>query len=667
MSGKSVDNAAMCVMSGGVASNTSVVNIGCMDIFSGGVATSTTAADGGCLQVYSGGKANTAILKDGAELTVHAGGVANNITIKDDSSCVCVEEGGKITGVITVSCFNLYTYIAEGAIIDFNISNVAPGEAARVNNLAWLMGWEEEYFDGDYDDDVTCYTVTVSASQESGTYTLAAGAKCFGTTVTVYASTKELGTLSVGKSLTSGDNKYTLKKSGDKLQLAVVGATTAPTVKLSTTKPTNKSITITATFAGNAATKQYSTDNKTWKTYSKAITVSKNGTYYFRSLDKNKKASAVATCKVTNIDTVAPNAPTLKLNTAKAARSVTITATFSKDSSKKQYSTDKKTWKTYGDGLSVTKNGTYYFRGIDAAGNVSTVKSIKVSNIDRVAPAAPTVKASTTSKTKKPVTLTATFSKDSAKKQYSVDNKTWKTYSKAISVSSNGTYYFRGIDAAGNVSNVKSYKVSNITKPTLTVSVKVSNTKFTSGSVTVTATFSSDCTKKQYSLDCGYSWKNYTKPLTLKSCELIEFRGINAAGKKTKVQEVLIDNIMDTGNNKWSNATAAPDYIMTAVNSSYDKVDYYDLGDVENLVIYMERGKIKASFYDGDKNAIKCSTYNAKAEETIASSFTITANEDPDKNSRSFFGISPDVKYLKIEAAASGTNSYYIRNLNYIA
>ena len=189
---------------------------------------------------------------------------------------------------------------------------------------------------------------------------------------------------------------------------------------------------------------------------------------------------------------------------------------------------------------------------------------------------------------------------------------------------------------------------------------KSGNADFTNGSVTVTATFSSDCTKKQYSLDCGYSWKNYTKPITLTSCELIEFRGINAAGKKTKVQEVLIDNIMDTGNNKWSNATETPEYLMTAVNNSYDKVDYYDLENVENLCIYMERGKIKASFYDGDKNAIECSTYNAKAEETIASSFTITASADPDKNSRYFHGISSEVKYLKIEAAASGTNSYYL-------
>jgi len=60
------------------------------------------------------------------------------------------------------------------------------------------------------------------------------------------------------------------------------------------------------------------------------------------------------------------------------------------------------------------------------------------------------------------VTLTATFSSDSKKKQYSTDNATWKSYSKALTVKANATYYFRGIDKAGNISKVVSQEVSNI-------------------------------------------------------------------------------------------------------------------------------------------------------------------------------------------------------------
>ena len=47
-------------------------------------------------------------------------------------------------------------------------------------------------------------------------------------------------------------------------------------------------------------------------------------------------------------------------------------------------------------------------------------------------------------------------------RSYSTDNATWNAYTKAITVKSNGTYYFRGIDAAGNVSKVKNVKVTNI-------------------------------------------------------------------------------------------------------------------------------------------------------------------------------------------------------------
>ena len=76
----------------------------------------------------------------------------------------------------------------------------------------------------------------------------------------------------------------------------------------------------------------------------------------------------------------------------------------------------------------------------------------------------PTGKVNTTAVTDKPVTLTATFSSDSVKQQYSLDNKTWSTYSNGVKLTEKGTVYFREIDAAGNVSPVVSlsYKVSSI-------------------------------------------------------------------------------------------------------------------------------------------------------------------------------------------------------------
>ena len=52
------------------------------------------------------------------------------------------------------------------------------------------------------------------------------------------------------------------------------------------------------------------------------------------------------------------------------------------------------------------------------------------------------------------VTVSATFSSDTANGQYSLDNETWQSYTTGVVMSANGTVWFRGIDAAGNISEV---------------------------------------------------------------------------------------------------------------------------------------------------------------------------------------------------------------------
>ena len=223
-----------------------------------------------------------------------------------------------------------------------------------------------------------------------------------------------------------------------------------------------------------------------------------------------------------------------------------------------------------------------YFRGVDEAGNISTVKSIKVANIDRTAPAAPTVKASTANAAKN-ITVTATFSADSAKKQYSTDGKNWKTYSKALSVDKNGTYYFRGIDAAGNVSKVKSVKVANI---------------------------------------------------------------------------------VDTANNNWNGATALTGTVLGALEAKTDKVDYYDVSDVAQLMLDMEKGKAKVSFYDAEQNAVEVAALtmaDGSVRENV-SSLTLTANDGATDNF-TVAALDECVKYLKIETADKTLDSYKLAKL----
>ena len=235
----------------------------------------------------------------------------------------------------------------------------------------------------------------------------------------------------------------------------------APVAAVSTTELTNQNVTVTAQFSEDSAVREYSLDDRTWRNYTGGVVMTASGTVYFRATDAAGNTSQTA-CTVSNIDKTAPVAPVAALSTTKPTnQNVTVTASFSKDSAVKEYSLDNRTWRSYTGGVVMTANGTVYFRATDAAGNTSRT-ACKVSNIDKVAPDAPSASASTTKTTYTAVTVAASFSKDSAVKEYSLDNRTWRSYTGAVVMSANGTVYFRATDAVGNVSRVTSYTVRNI-------------------------------------------------------------------------------------------------------------------------------------------------------------------------------------------------------------
>ena len=238
-----------------------------------------------------------------------------------------------------------------------------------------------------------------------------------------------------------------------------------PVAKADITKVTNQNVTVTATFSADSIVKEYSLDNKDWKTYTAGIVFEENGTVYFRGKDEAGNYSSVTSYEVNNIDKVAPNKPTANADiTTVTNQNVTVTATFSADSTVKEFSLNNQNWQTYTAGVVMSDNGTVYFRGKDEAGNYSPVTSYSVNNIDKVAPEAPVANADITSVTNQNVTVTATFSSDSSVKEFSLNNKDWLTCTEGIEFEENGTVYFRGKDAAGNVSAVTSYSVNNIDK-----------------------------------------------------------------------------------------------------------------------------------------------------------------------------------------------------------
>ncbi|MBP5641111.1 MAG: hypothetical protein J6X55_16640, partial [Victivallales bacterium] len=176
----------------------------------------------------------------------------------------------------------------------------------------------------------------------------------------------------------------------------------------------------------------------------------------------------------------------------------------------------------------------------DAAGNVSDVATYAVTNIDKVAPEAPTASASTTEPINQNVTVSATFSDDSAVKEYSLDNSTWNAYTNGIELSENGTVYFRGIDAAGNISDVTSCEVTNIDKvapETAEVTLSFDNAI---GKVVFTATWDMNDAECFYSLDGAVTWQRYEEPLYFSQDGTVNYYTVDAVGNKSEVGNSVI-------------------------------------------------------------------------------------------------------------------------------
>ena len=213
--------------------------------------------------------------------------------------------------------------------------------------------------------------------------------------------------------------------------------------------------------------------------------MTKNGIVTFRGIDAAGNISDVTSYEVTNIDKVAPTLNITGNPTQWTNQDVTLTANVS-DGVVEFF--NGKEWIT-GEVQTVTDNGTYKFKVTDAADNV-TIKDVEVSFIDKVAPVAPVATANITSITNKDVIISATFSEDSVVKQYSINGKDWETYTNDIVMTKNGIVTFRGIDAAGNISDVTSYEVTNIDKVAPTLNITGNPTQWTNQDVTLTANVS---------------------------------------------------------------------------------------------------------------------------------------------------------------------------------
>jgi type II secretory pathway pseudopilin PulG len=142
---------------------------------------------------------------------------------------------------------------------------------------------------------------------------------------------------------------------------------------------------------------------------------------------------------------------------------------------------------------------------------IATTSLIGFDVLDDIPPANPTMVASPSVWTNGNVTVTITYSADTATKQYSLDAATWNPYTVPVVVSvNNTTVYAKGLDVGGNQTAQTTITISNIDK--IVPTVTAGNGGATTSSVTVNAVAadtggsSLTATAYQYSSDNGTSW-----------------------------------------------------------------------------------------------------------------------------------------------------------------
>lgn len=279
---------------------------------------------------------------------------------------------------------------------------------------------------------------------------------------------------------------------------------------------------------------EYSLNGKDWARYSEGIQVAEKQTVYFRAVDAAGNISELT--EYTVLDITAPKVP----HAYEKDGVVTAVATDD-DTAKLEYSFDKEAWNEYTEPVKGEPGTVVYVRAVDAAGNVSDVVEVEIAKIvipDTTAPNAPTVTI------KDGVLTIAASDDDTAKIEYSIDGEEWIVYTEPVKVEENTTIHVRAMDAAGNVSEVKVYKVSSTVNPADPTKPAVPTVVEKDGVVTVTA--SDDVTTKlEYSLDDGKTWVPYTEPVKVAEKATISVRAVNVIDNKAAFSEVVELTIPD--------------------------------------------------------------------------------------------------------------------------
>ena len=338
------------------------------------------------------------------------------------------------------------------------------------------------------------------------------------------------------------------------------------TVEYSTTKLTNKNVTVTL--------KEYSEEisiinNNGANTYE----FTENGSFEFIIQDKAGNVSKIK-AEVNNIDKIAPTASVEYSTTAPTSKNVTVTL--------KNYSEEITITNNEGKNTYVfTENGRFTFEFVDKAGNAGTAVAI-VNNINHDLPSA-TLKYSSTELTNQDVVVTLAELSEGAK---IVNNNGSNTYI----FTENGEFEFIIQNEAGNEAKIKAV-VNNIDKVAPTASIEYSTTELTNKNVTVTL--------KDISEQITVLNNNGELAYVFTENGVFEFEIKDQAGNVSKIKAEVnnIDKIVPTATLEYSTTELTKDKVVVTIKDFSEEVTITNNGG-NNTYTFTENGTFTFEFVD---------------------------------------------------------------------
>lgn len=230
---------------------------------------------------------------------------------------------------------------------------------------------------------------------------------------------------------------------------------------------TNKDVVLTINAKDNeSGIRRIQKPDKTWvSTDTTTYTVSKNGDYVFK-IEDIAGNTLTKTYSISNIDKTPPDRPIIN-GTPKGFtnHSIKLKATFSADSEEKMYKIGTSDWKSYTGEIELDENTTAYFKGIDIAGNESSIANYIVDKIDKIAPREPTISLSETKWTAPIINFKISDNGDTGGSgvdeiEYRIKGGDWKPYINGSKVdipenmSGKIDVESRVFDKAGNISSI---------------------------------------------------------------------------------------------------------------------------------------------------------------------------------------------------------------------